>query len=98
MRHVGKHAGVLMPDVIHHGAVEFFMRAAAFAPLEILHAVRAVGNRLQSGQPLHTRTLQFIDAAPVDVAGRAFHHEKRTSAFQRAIDVVYKGGALCQSG
>ena len=51
--HIAEYPGVPLSIVVHHRTVEFFKRAAAFAPLEILHRLGAVGHRLHGREQVH---------------------------------------------
>ncbi len=78
--------------MIHHGAVELLVGAAAFPPLEILHGVGAAGHRLEAGQPVDAGALYLVHVLPVHQAGGALHHHERYAAFQRTHQRMLEGG------
>ena len=87
----GKGAGILPPVMPDHRAVKFFLCAAAGAPLEIQHAVRAVRHRLQGCQLGNTGLFLLGDRLPVGKTGAGFHQQERL-ALHGVKQVVHHGG------
>ena len=75
-RHIPEHAGIVPSVMIHHRAVEHLRAAPALAPLEIHHALAAVGHRLQRGQQVHAGALELVDGLPVHQGGGGFHQQE----------------------
>ncbi len=46
---------MLVSDVIDHRTVMLLIAAPAFSELKIKHAIRTVGNRLQTAESMHSR-------------------------------------------
>ena len=84
---VAEHAGVAAAVMIHHSAVEFFKRAAALAPLEILHGIGSVRDGLHRAEHMYAGPFQFADGLPVGGGRRAFHQQERL-LFERAHQIM----------
>ena len=78
--------------MVHYRAVPLLGAAAALAPLKVLHAVTAAGDRLQALQTVDTGALELVILVPVDEAGRAFHREERYVPLAAANQRVVKRG------
>ena len=87
----GKGAGILPPVMPDSRAVELFLCAAAGAPLEIQHTVRAVRHRLQGCQLGYAGLFLLGDRLPVGKAGAGFHQQEGF-AFHGVKQVVHHGG------
>ena len=74
--HIPEGAGVRLPIVIHHRAVEHLRAAPALPPLEIQHALAAMSHRLQGREQMHARLLGAIVGLPVHQGGRGLHQQE----------------------
>ena len=68
---------VIAAVMIDHGTVEFLTAPPALPDLEILGAVRAMGNGLKRLVQEQPRILQLADALPVGRRRTRFHHQER---------------------
>ena len=74
--------------------MKFFIAAASLSPLEILHGIRSVSNRLHGCEHMHSRSFQRI-AAPPAYGRRSALHEQERRFFQSAHNTVVCSGAHC---
>ena len=88
--------GIDVADVIDHGTVELLHRAAALAPLEVLHRIGTMSHRLQRGEDMHPRLLQLADGLPVGQARGGLHQEEGLAPLEGPHQVVIHGGVGTQ--
>ena len=91
--HAAEDPGIRGSVVANHRAVEFFRRAPALAPLEILDRVAAVGHRLDGREGIQPRGLGLIVGLPVHQTGGALHQQERP-VLQAAVQIMPEGGLL----
>ena len=96
--HILKHPRIAAAVVRHDGAMELLKAAAALAPLEILHRIRAMRHRLHAGEHMHAGALELADPLPVGHARGALHQHEGLLGLQRADPVMDKGRAAGDSG